>query len=572
MPGDIRSVARDEKGRSERRWAASFAGLFVLSANRRLVRVVVWAAVFSAMLIAGGVILSVVVGDDLSRQNDAGIGEYEKLTKRSLELIAQLERQVTAEACSPAFLDGMRKLAFLPDGINSILYAQDGVIACTSNAGKLARKVEFGAPDLAASETAANLDIWFDRPQGPLGLPGEIGTIVGGNGFLVTMPEISAPEGAFGTSSREVVFRVDDERWVSRGGRKGLYAAAAKVGISGFNWAEWSFYGRDCGELGLYCAASRAPLSDVITSRPFQIGGYLAFAGIVAFFVGGLADRGMRSYWSLPQRFVRGLTAERVECVYQPVVQMETGAIVGIEVLSRWRDADGRLVFPDTFLPIVNDRGLSRRLTEIVIGKARRELAQHLPANMELQVAFNISPRDYKYDFLRPLFDGHEPDTARLGYIVEIVETESFDLSSIKLEMMRLRRQGVRTYIDDFGVGFSNIGNLAELPIDGVKLDRGFSMAPDGSLWANMLPRALELVGSAGHRVVVEGVETAERFEMLKKNRHATFAQGYFIARPMPVKALVTFLRSYPASGPAGTEETVTASAPNIVDFGRLKR
>ncbi|WP_208999720.1 EAL domain-containing protein [Stappia sediminis] len=565
-------MAIGEGKRRDGRKIASFAGLVVLFGNRRLVRMAVLTATFVMMLGVGGAILSIMVGDDLSRQNDAGIGEYEVLTIRSFELITLLERQVTAEACSPAFLEGMRKLAFLPDGINSILYAQDGVIACTSNAGKLEAPVIIGEPDLAASESGATFDIWFDRPQGALGLPGETGTIVGGDGFLVTMPEISAPASLFGKSSREVVFRVDDETWISRGGRAGLYAVAGMAGAGGFNWADWSFYGRDCGESGLYCAASRAPLSSVISSRPFEIGGFLAFSGIVALFVGGLADRGMRSYWSLAARFVRGLTPERMECVYQPVVRMETGEIVGVEVLSRWRDADGRVVFPDTFLPIVNERGLSRRLTEIVIGKARQELGQHLPAEKELQVAFNISPRDYKYDFLRPLFDGHEPGTARLGFILEIVETESFDLSSIKLEMMRLRRQGVRTYIDDFGVGFSNIGNLAELPIDGVKLDRGFSMAPDGSLWANMLPRALELIGSAGHRVVVEGVETGERFEMLKKNRHATFAQGYFIARPMPVEALVAFLKTYPGNGPAGELQPVTASALNIVDFGRLKR
>lgn len=572
MPGDAGSVAVGGKTRRKLRKATGFAGFFVFFGNRRLVRTAVLTATFMVMLGVGVTILSFVVGDDLSRQNSVGIGEYEVLTGRSFELITQLERQVTAEPCSPAFLEGMRKLAFLPDGINNILYAQEGVIACTSNAGKLKVPVTIGAPDLAASVSNTSLDIWFDRPQGALGLPGEVGTIVGGNGFLVTMPEVSAPASSFGTSSQEVVFRVDDETWISRGGRQGLYAAAGKAGVGGFNWAEWSFYGRDCGELGLYCAASRASLSSVISLRPFQIGGFVAFAGIVAIFVGGLADRGMRSYWSLAARFVRGLTPERMECVYQPVVGMETGEIVGVEVLSRWRDADGRLVFPDTFLPVVNERGLSRRLTEIVIGKARRELAHHLPADKELQVAFNVSPRDYTYDFLRPLFDGHEPGTARLGFVLEIVETESFDLGSIKLEMMRLRRQGIRTYIDDFGVGFSNIGNLAELPIDGVKLDRGFSMAPDGSLWANMLPRALELIGSAGHRVVVEGVETAERFEMLRKNQHATFAQGYYIARPMPAEALAAFLEAYPARGPAGQQEPVMASAPNIVDFGRLKR
>jgi EAL domain-containing protein (putative c-di-GMP-specific phosphodiesterase class I) len=87
--------------------------------------------------------------------------------------------------------------------------------------------------------------------------------------------------------------------------------------------------------------------------------------------------------------------------------------------------------------------------------------------------------------------------------------------------------------------------NLAELSIDGVKLDRSFAMAPDHSVMARMLDHAIDLVQASGRSLVVEGVETRERLDALKATGVVDFAQGYAIARPLLIDAYVAYLAEH---------------------------
>lgn len=523
----------------------AIAGLFVSARHRQLVIAAIWLASAVVTLSVIAIVLTYLATVDLHSVNKRLLADHTRFARASFELIDLLEKQVVSDACSEPFLEGMRKIAFLPDGINSILYQEGGVVVCSATAGRLAVPVDIGQPDLRADETALKFDIWFDRSQGTLGLPGETGSIVGRNGFLVIVPHLKQEEAetAISPDDFEVVMRPRGDLLVHRMGAEGLYSSTEGTGI-GFIWSSPAFHASNCDSFGLFCAVSRVTLVDIAVAHLWELVSLVLLGALAGSFVTRMASNAIASYWSFEARFLRTLNADTVECVYQPIISVESQKTVGLEVLARWRDVDGRQVFPDQFLPIVYSRGLSARLTEIIISKARAELRRHLSVSCELQIAFNISPRDYSFAFLYPLLEESAAATGgpRLSYAVEIVEAESFDHALIKREMTLLRSHGIRTFIDDFGVGFSNIGTLAELPIDGVKLDRCFAMASDGSLWANMLPRALELIGSAGHKVVVEGVETRQRLDALAENPHVAFAQGYYIARPMAAEALPEFL------------------------------
>src|SRR5690606_23508384 len=108
----------------------------------------------------------------------------------------------------------------------------------------------------------------------------------------------------------------------------------------------------------------------------------------------GHVNRLIARYWSFEARFRRHLDADSIVCVYQPVMELETGEITGCEVLARWRDLDDSLVFPDRFIDIVERNDMTLRFTQLVAQRACRELSEHMPAGKRLQINFNIFPRD----------------------------------------------------------------------------------------------------------------------------------------------------------------------------------
>ena len=217
----------------------------------------------------------------------------------------------------------------------------------------------------------------------------------------------------------------------------------------------------------------------------------------------------------------------------------------GVEVLVRWHDLDGSLVFPDKFLPIVEMRKLTRVLTEHVVAHTIADLGNIKFAVDVPRVNINIFPQDFDANWLIkiliPLLDSHN----KLKPVVEIVETSNLPVEETKEAISLLRASGIETYIDDFGVGYSSIHYLSALGADGVKLDRSFAMAPDGCLSKTMMFSAIEMINKTGLKLVVEGVEDRSRMMELQATNKVNVIQGYLISPPMPVARLEAFLSNF---------------------------
>ena len=226
-----------------------------------------------------------------------------------------------------------------------------------------------------------------------------------------------------------------------------------------------------------------------------------------------------------------------------PLTDLTSGAVIGCEVLARWRDVDGEIVQPGRFIDIVERRGLTERFTGLVAARAFAELDAVVPPGYRIEVSFNIFPRDLDASLLCRLFAPFEAARDRFDLIMEIVESDTVRLDEAHREIEALKAAGIKVYIDDFGSGYSNLANIAELAVDGVKLDRSFAMAPDGSVMAQMLGHAIEMIRTTGRTMVVEGIETAERLALLRDGAaKGDRAQGYHIARPLDAEAFASFL------------------------------
>ncbi|MFI7600313.1 putative bifunctional diguanylate cyclase/phosphodiesterase [Actinoplanes sp. NPDC049681] len=233
-----------------------------------------------------------------------------------------------------------------------------------------------------------------------------------------------------------------------------------------------------------------------------------------------------------------------LDVVYQPKISAVTGAVIGVEALSRWEHSDGP-VSPDEFIQLAERSGLIGPLTLNVMDKALAECATWRVAGHDISMAINVSP----LSLAEPAFaDDVEQALQRHGLpagalTLEITEGAVMqDPARSMVTLHALHRLGVKLSIDDFGTGHSSLARLAELPIHEVKIDKSFvqHLTSDRSKRAVTdaalhLGRALDLV------VVAEGVETESDHRYLCENG-CDVIQGYFVARPLPAPELTDWL------------------------------
>jgi diguanylate cyclase (GGDEF)-like protein len=237
---------------------------------------------------------------------------------------------------------------------------------------------------------------------------------------------------------------------------------------------------------------------------------------------------------------------------YQPVLEANSSALVGVEALIRWDRPGHGLLPPDGFIPIAEATALIIDLDCWVLGEATRQLVEW-SAGGELAgvpVAVNISGRH----LLSRTLPGHiraalgrtGVDARLLG--IEITETVLLtDLALAAAELEAVRALGVTVAIDDFGTGYTSLGHLQQLPIDTIKIDRSF-VSQIGERRGSSLVRMVTDLGHAiDVNIVAEGVETSEEMTALQ-GIGADHVQGYLLSRALEPAALSTWARQRAAS------------------------
>ena len=240
------------------------------------------------------------------------------------------------------------------------------------------------------------------------------------------------------------------------------------------------------------------------------------------------------------------VAAGDLNLVYQPVVRASTGHITGVEALARW-SSNGVAVPPDVFIKIAEESGLVVALGDVVLERACQD-APHLlaAAGGDLTIAINISAKQLREaDFV----DKVKRTVERMSgatLVLEITERDMIGDDPVSIEAMaRIADLGVSFAIDDFGVGFSSIGYLQDMPVKIIKTDASFSDGIDRDERSCALLCSITMMGQAlGLDVVIEGIERAAQLDHLRDHVHAPYAQGYLLHRPMPTDVLVGVLRA----------------------------
>ncbi len=230
--------------------------------------------------------------------------------------------------------------------------------------------------------------------------------------------------------------------------------------------------------------------------------------------------------------------------VYQPKVAMTTRSVRSLEALVRWAHPQLGPVSPGEFVPLAERTGGTRALTNWVLGAAVRQLGEWRRAGLELEVAVNLSAPDILDPDLSDVILGllRTQRVEPTALILEITESAVMrDPRAAARNMQLLRIAGVRFSIDDFGTGHSSLSQLSVLPLDELKIDRSF-ISPSEPSSVTIVSSTIELGHSLGLKVVAEGVEEADSWNLLRR-LGCDFAQGYLISPPLAAGAVAAFVR-----------------------------
>lgn len=254
----------------------------------------------------------------------------------------------------------------------------------------------------------------------------------------------------------------------------------------------------------------------------------------------GVDDVAARSGRDLVAALQRAIAAGEIEVHYQPIIDLRSGLAVRLEALARWPSA---CVGPDVFVVAAELAGTVFDLDMSVFEQVLGDIAEWAVDGAVVCVAVNMSSLTVVDGACVPVLEGllaaHGVDAGSVH--VEITETAIVDPSLLAEAAMRLRQQGFRVALDDFGTRYSVLELLLLMAADELKIDRAFVSALADRRVAIIVESLVRLAHDLGLEVVAEGVETAAQFEAMRAMGCDT-AQGWFFSRPVPADEIREWL------------------------------
>jgi EAL domain-containing protein (putative c-di-GMP-specific phosphodiesterase class I) len=249
---------------------------------------------------------------------------------------------------------------------------------------------------------------------------------------------------------------------------------------------------------------------------------------------------------SMSTRLRKAVEQQQWMLHYQPLIELDTGRMFGVEALIRWPEPSGGLVQPGEFIPLAEEMGLIEAIGDWVVEEICRQDAKWRAEGLQLDVGFNLSPRQlWQADLVEKMVSpiviaGVDP--ARVT--VEITESTAMtDPDRTIAVLSELHERGLKLAIDDFGTGYSSLARLKHMPVDILKIDRAFIREVDlDQEAASMVTAMIGLAENLGMTPLAEGIETEGEWHFLAGHGCA-LGQGYHFSRPVPPDEILTLHR-----------------------------
>jgi diguanylate cyclase (GGDEF)-like protein/PAS domain S-box-containing protein len=252
---------------------------------------------------------------------------------------------------------------------------------------------------------------------------------------------------------------------------------------------------------------------------------------------------------SLTTRLRRAVESRQWVLHYQPVIELATGRMTGVEALIRWRTPQGGLIAPGEFIPLAEELGLIAAIGDWVLGEVAEQWRRWRDGGLIVRASLNLSPRQLRQpnlvERIMQQLSAHDVDPSMI--VIEITESAAMvDPDRTQHVFEELRRLGVGLAIDDFGTGYSSLSRLRHMPVDTLKIDRSFvAEVPGDPETSAMVAAFIQLAHNLRIVPLAEGIENEEQLEFLRASG-CTLGQGFLFAQPIEPDELVA--RFAPAS------------------------
>ncbi|MFN8524177.1 MAG: EAL domain-containing protein [Chloroflexota bacterium] len=357
--------------------------------------------------------------------------------------------------------------------------------------------------------------------------PGDTVARLGGDEFTILLENITHPDEAV-VVARRIIDRLSEPFDLS--GRE-LYVTSS-IGIALGN-------------------ADTSTSDDLM--RFADVAMYRAKTGGKARYV--VFDGSMHADWvarlNLETDLRRAIDRGELRVLYQPLINLRTGRVIGVEALARWQHPDRGLVSPAEFIPMAEETGLIVPIGQWVLTEACRQVKtwqQRLKHSESLAVSVNISARQFQQPELvetveRALWDSKlDPELLHLEITESIVMDDAVSTGG---KIDAIKALGVRLDMDDFGTGYSSLSYLRRLPVGIIKLDRSFVSGLGGSdpTTLSIVEAITRLAHALGMEVAAEGIETESQLRLLCA-AGCDRGQGYLFARPLTADQIAELIQS----------------------------
>ncbi|MDI3274258.1 EAL domain-containing protein [Pseudomonas sp. MDT1-16] len=256
---------------------------------------------------------------------------------------------------------------------------------------------------------------------------------------------------------------------------------------------------------------------------------------VLAVCVGFLVLLLVRQRQSLDAELSGAIRRGELQVLYQPIFDLDSRNCVGAEALLRWRRPDGTLTSPDLFIPMAENTGQIRQMTDFVLQRLLEQLGQLLRANPQLYISVNLAACDVMVprigQVMARLLTLHRVAAKQIAF--EVTERGLIDVVVARENLQALRDVGHQVLIDDFGTGYCSLAYLQTLPVDCLKIDKAFidALGHDAAS-SGVAPHIIHMAQALQLKVIAEGIEHESQAAFLS-SEGVKFGQGWLFARAL---------------------------------------
>ncbi|AZD05556.1 Rtn protein [Pseudomonas chlororaphis] len=273
---------------------------------------------------------------------------------------------------------------------------------------------------------------------------------------------------------------------------------------------------------------------------------------VLAVFIGGLAFQLAGQRQSLGAELQGALRRGELQVLYQPIFDLRTRQCVGAEALLRWRRPDGTLTSPELFIPMAENTGQIRPITDFVLQRLLEQLGHLLRANPQLYISVNLAACDVMVPrigkVMARLLALHRVAARQIAF--EVTERGLIDVVVARHNLQALRDVGHQVLIDDFGTGYCSLAYLQTLPVDYLKIDKAFidALGHDAAS-SGVAPHIIRMAHALQLKVIAEGIEFEDQ-ALLLSSEGVRFGQGWLFAHALSAVQFIDLITRGRRLGP----------------------